>query len=256
MAEKRAIGDMELKTVSFTGTIVKNRYAALTNGWENVKVEEVRTWTIRRKVEFDFGERIWDSMLSQFGRLILRCQPENVHALIPLWFEPVKETKKEREEKKVVPGHYPTYIWACDAELYSKYLLKRDELAADHRCYLLEHPDLRALLSDFVQAALLRKPTHLIPFAVNFFESFLKVRPESPSTDESSKSSIETGFGGQEWGGEGWAGEGDEDTFTFHSIRPIQSLEKLVSSEEELLGEGFNSEAEEDVSIVQGEEEE
>lgn len=92
----------------------------MTNGWENVKGEQVRTWSIRRTVEFEFGERLWDSMLNQFGRLILRCQPENVHALIPLWFEPVKESKKGKHE-----ACYPPYIWACDAELHAKYLLKR-----------------------------------------------------------------------------------------------------------------------------------
>lgn len=96
----------------------------MANGWENVKGEEIRTWSIRRTVSFDFGDRIWDCMLNQFGRLILRCQPENMHALIPLWFEPVKEIVG-KDGKVDTPPSYPPYIWACDAELYSKYLLKR-----------------------------------------------------------------------------------------------------------------------------------
>jgi hypothetical protein len=63
-------------------------------------------------------------MLSLFGRLILRCQPENVHALIPLWFEPVKSCLGKKHQGGF-SGCFPPYIWACDAELYSKYLLKK-----------------------------------------------------------------------------------------------------------------------------------
>jgi hypothetical protein len=83
----------------------------------------VRVWSIRRTVEFDFGDRIWDSMLNQHGRLMLRCQPENTHALIPLWFEPVKDYVNGK-----LVGSYPPYVWACDAELHAKYLLKKVSL--------------------------------------------------------------------------------------------------------------------------------
>lgn len=110
-------------------------------------------------------------------------------------------------------------------------------MAADHRCYLLEHPDLRAVLSDFVQAVLLRKPANLIPFTQQYFESFLKFRPDSqqPSVVSSSSSSNESDMG--EWGE--WDDGGEDaktDSFRFYPVpptRPLDGLEK-VSSEEEV----------------------
>ncbi len=119
-------------------------------------------------------------------------------------------------------------------------------MAADHKSYLLDHPDLRALLSDFVQAVLLRKPTHLIPFTSNYFEAFLKVSREEtpPKSAESTTSTIDTEYLGEwgewgEWTGEDGGGGAGKDSYRFYSVRPTRSFDGLekVTSEEETLGE-------------------
>jgi len=89
--------------------------------WETVRGETVKTWTYRRTVLFPLGNIIWDSVFNGHGRLVLRCQPDNNYAYIPLWFEPVVEFDGDG----IFTGIYPPFMWACDAELYSKYLVKK-----------------------------------------------------------------------------------------------------------------------------------
>lgn len=45
----------------------------------------------------------------------------------------------------------------------------QDELQLSHAAYLQQHPDVRALLSDFLQALLLHQPHDPISFAAEFF---------------------------------------------------------------------------------------
>jgi len=213
----------------------------------------VKVWSIRRTVEFDFGDRFWDSVFNQHARLMLRCQPKNTHALIPLWFEPVKDPTTGTIIE------LPPYMWTCDAELHSKYLLKKvivdfmaenscgsgndanrfnfvqNEVAGINRSYLLDHPELRALLSDFLQALLLRKPTNILGFAQQYFETFLKIRPEDVSTEESSESS-ESSRSLRDEGDEGEnAGEFDyldeilkTDPAKYYNVKPMISDDGMV----------------------------
>ena len=93
----------------------------LGNGYENVKGEDIRVWGIRRTV---FGENevhVWDSLFNYYGRLVLRCQPENEHAMIPLWFKPVDEYGQFGE----YIGMRPPLLWACDPELHAKYSIRK-----------------------------------------------------------------------------------------------------------------------------------
>ena len=53
----------------------------------------------------------------------------------------------------------------------------------------MDHPELRTLLSDFMQKLLLAKPRNVLEFAKQFFEPFLHARPESEEPDYSSSSS-------------------------------------------------------------------
>jgi len=59
-------------------------------------------------------------------------------------------------------------------------------LKDDHALYARRHPELRALLSDFLQFLLLRKPDDVLNFAAEYFASFstklVDVAPYATST--------------------------------------------------------------------------
>uniref|UniRef100_A0A8U7MUJ0 Ciliogenesis-associated TTC17-interacting protein n=1 Tax=Corvus moneduloides TaxID=1196302 RepID=A0A8U7MUJ0_CORMO len=59
--------------------------------------------------------------------------------------------------------------WEEDIQLYSWFLDRKDELQLSHAAYLQQHPEVRALLSDFLQALLFQQPHDPISFAAEFF---------------------------------------------------------------------------------------
>lgn len=48
----------------------------------------------------------------------------------------------------------------------------QEELVAGHATYMRQNPELRNLVSDFVQFLLLRKPTDVLAFSADYFETF------------------------------------------------------------------------------------
>lgn len=46
------------------------------------------------------------------------------------------------------------------------------QLSSEHASYVAHHPDLRALLSDFVQHLLVDKPTDVLDFCAQYFDAF------------------------------------------------------------------------------------
>ncbi|CAF5215432.1 unnamed protein product [Rotaria magnacalcarata] len=47
-----------------------------------------------------------------------------------------------------------------------------DELIDDYKSYIYQHPDINALLSDFLQSVLITKPENIIDYATEFFAPF------------------------------------------------------------------------------------
>ena len=66
----------------------------------------------------------------------------------------------------------PPLDWEQDLQLVSAFLDRKLELRALFERYLREHPDLRRLLADFLQAVLVWKPDDVSEFAENFFTSY------------------------------------------------------------------------------------
>lgn len=62
----------------------------------------------------------------------------------------------------------------------------QDELKADHTSYLKQNPDIRALISDFLQFLLLRKPDDVFQFARDYFLPFASHRPPESTLKASS----------------------------------------------------------------------
>lgn len=62
--------------------------------------------------------------------------------------------------------------------------LLQEELKADHASYLRQHPEIRALISDFLQFLLLRKPEDVFQFAREYFLPFLSHHPQQARTKD------------------------------------------------------------------------
>ncbi|TNM98043.1 hypothetical protein fugu_014289 [Takifugu bimaculatus] len=62
--------------------------------------------------------------------------------------------------------------WEEDMQFSSNFLDRKEELKADHTSYLRQHPEIRALISDFLQFLLLRKPDDVFQFAREYFLVF------------------------------------------------------------------------------------
>ncbi|XP_010887155.1 ciliogenesis-associated TTC17-interacting protein [Esox lucius] len=77
-------------------------------------------------------------------------------------------------------------VWEEDMEMYSKFLDRKVELKAGHSSYLRKCPELRAMMSDFVQFLLLRKPSNVFVFAHEYFSPFASTRPSGGTFNTSS----------------------------------------------------------------------
>ncbi|XP_062501457.1 ciliogenesis-associated TTC17-interacting protein-like [Corticium candelabrum] len=62
--------------------------------------------------------------------------------------------------------------WEDDMEMFSQYLDRKEELKEIHAVYMREHPELKAILADFLQFLLIRKPDDVTAFAADFFASY------------------------------------------------------------------------------------
>uniref|UniRef100_A0A8C6KX73 Ciliogenesis-associated TTC17-interacting protein n=1 Tax=Nothobranchius furzeri TaxID=105023 RepID=A0A8C6KX73_NOTFU len=62
--------------------------------------------------------------------------------------------------------------WEEDLQMVSEFSDRKEELKADHTSYLRQHPEIRALLSDFLLSLLLRKPNNVFQFAREYFLPF------------------------------------------------------------------------------------
>uniref|UniRef100_A0A3P8U159 Ciliogenesis-associated TTC17-interacting protein n=1 Tax=Amphiprion percula TaxID=161767 RepID=A0A3P8U159_AMPPE len=69
------------------------------------------------------------------------------------------------------------FVWEEDMQMRSEFLDRKEELKAGHASYLRQHPEIRALMSDFLQFLLLRKPDDVFQFAREYFLPFASRRP-------------------------------------------------------------------------------
>lgn len=89
-----------------------------------------------------------------------------------------------REEDEIEPPpafHKKPLLWEEDMELYSRFLDRKEQLRLGHAGYLRQHPDARALVSDFLLFLLVRQPQDAVTFAAEFFGFFSANRSPSPA---------------------------------------------------------------------------
>ncbi|KAG2459689.1 CATIP protein, partial [Polypterus senegalus] len=111
----------------------------------------------------------WHCFFLSDGHLASRVQvgsPVTMKLLVlPSLIQKDEENDKPAFEKKPL-------VWEEDVQLYSRFLDRKEELKASHAVYLRHHPELKALMADFLQFLLLRKPADIFIFAADYFAPF------------------------------------------------------------------------------------
>uniref|UniRef100_H2YEP7 Ciliogenesis-associated TTC17-interacting protein n=1 Tax=Ciona savignyi TaxID=51511 RepID=H2YEP7_CIOSA len=155
---------------SDSGHLVKASYQPLPERSQKVGKKEIQVSGIERRVA-SVGDipYTWQSFFMPDGHLTMRVQIGSP-AIVTL-------EKVPRLIERDIPEPKPVFdkkrlMWEEDMEMNSRFLQRKEELKAGHEQYLRGHPDATALIADFFQFLLLRRPDDVVGFAAEFFSSF------------------------------------------------------------------------------------
>ncbi|TRY82799.1 hypothetical protein DNTS_025569 [Danionella cerebrum] len=167
--QKTVPDDMIFLSLDADSVLSESVYRAL--GWKKQTVGEelVDIFGIERTMCSESSSAAWHSYFMPDGHLASRVQlgsPAVMKLLnLPFVLDGAEKDKPPVFEKKPL-------VWEEDVELYSKFLDRKEELKADHSTYVRQHPELKALMADFLQFLLMRKPQDVFSFAQDFFAPF------------------------------------------------------------------------------------
>ncbi|XP_076807456.1 ciliogenesis-associated TTC17-interacting protein-like [Clavelina lepadiformis] len=170
--------EMDFVTLdSESGHIVPMTYKPLPERKQQVGKKELTVSGIERCVVSNADlPYTWQSYFMEDGHLTMRVQVGSP-AIVTLEKVPRMVEREESEEKPIF-GKQPL-VWEQDMEMNSRFLQRKEELVAGHERYLREHPEATALLADFFQFLLLRRPRDVVGFAADFFSTFSNSLPEA-----------------------------------------------------------------------------
>ncbi|XP_056352068.1 ciliogenesis-associated TTC17-interacting protein isoform X2 [Oenanthe melanoleuca] len=141
---------------------------------------ETEVFVIQRAVHTSTGaSTVWHSSFLPNGRLA-RLMQIGSPVLMLLQDESILSKSGKFKPQLLFPKDH--LDWEEDIELFSFFLDRKDELQLSHAAYLQQHPEVRALLSDFLQALLLQQPHDPISFASEFFAHQLPIGTPFAST--------------------------------------------------------------------------
>ncbi|KAM7096794.1 ciliogenesis-associated TTC17-interacting protein [Ciconia maguari] len=157
------------------GHLCTSSYRALGIQHQAVGLVEAEVFVIERAMLTGAGvSTIWHSSFLPSGRLAQRVQV-GCPMLVVLQDESVLTKTGGVEPQPPFPKE--PLDWEEDIQLFSWFLDRKEELQASHAAYVQQHPELRTLLADFLQALLLRQPHDPVSFAAQFFAPFACQRP-------------------------------------------------------------------------------
>ncbi|XP_074659702.1 ciliogenesis-associated TTC17-interacting protein-like [Tubulanus polymorphus] len=131
----------------------------------------------------------WQTYFIKDGHMSNRVQ---VGSPVTMKLSSVPPPVDEDEEPPKPTFDKQALNWEEDVQLYSKFLDRKEDLKGDHAAYMRHHPELRALLADFLQFLLLRKPDDVATFAADYFAPFSSqegAAADASSTGRSSQQS-------------------------------------------------------------------
>uniref|UniRef100_UPI003AAC2B69 ciliogenesis-associated TTC17-interacting protein n=1 Tax=Centroberyx gerrardi TaxID=166262 RepID=UPI003AAC2B69 len=164
--------------------IIHTTYSELGPKQLEVGCETVEVFGVERRVDsVEDVPATWQCYFLPDGHLASRVQVGS--PVIMRLLQLPSQLEKDLLNDKPVFEKRPLF-WEEDMQMHSKFLDRKEELKADHASYLRQHPELRALMADFLQFLLLRKPDDIYKFAREYFLPFTSHRPPEPSFKTSS----------------------------------------------------------------------
>uniref|UniRef100_A0A6J0TGK6 Ciliogenesis-associated TTC17-interacting protein n=1 Tax=Pogona vitticeps TaxID=103695 RepID=A0A6J0TGK6_9SAUR len=188
MARRKAVPeDAVFLSFDTNHHICTSSYSALGIQKQQVGKEEVDVFVIERAVHStDDIPLTWQFYFLSDGHLSRRVQVGSPATMVILQMPILIET--DEPDPRPVFEKIPL-DWEEDVELYSRFLDRKEELQASHATYVQRHPELNALLADFLQLLLLRKPEDVVTFAAEFFATYSAQNPPCRSFQSSDKPS-------------------------------------------------------------------
>ncbi|XP_062353997.1 ciliogenesis-associated TTC17-interacting protein [Cinclus cinclus] len=159
--------ELVFPAINTEGDLCTSSYCALGIQWQAVGSAEAEVFVIQRAVHTSTGtSAVWHSSFLPNGRL---AQLMQIGSPVLMLLQDESILSKSGKFKPQLPFPKEHLDWEEDIQLYSCFLDRKDELQLSHAAYLQQHPEVRALLSDFLQALLLQQPPDPISFAAEFF---------------------------------------------------------------------------------------
>ncbi|XP_028396250.1 ciliogenesis-associated TTC17-interacting protein-like [Dendronephthya gigantea] len=106
-------------------------------------------------------EYLWESFFIPDGRLMLKTEIGSDVT--------VRQLTLPRTPTPEQPDIITPLKWDEDMELLSQFTDRKEELVDDHNTYIRRHPEVKAILADFLQFLLMKKPDDIFDFAREFF---------------------------------------------------------------------------------------
>jgi len=173
-----------------SGQLVQTSYKPLPERQQQVGQKQLRVCGVERNLMSVWDlPYTWQSFFMEDGHLTMRIQVGSP-AVVVVQKVPFLIQRAEPEIRPTF-GKQPL-VWEEDMEMNSRFLHRKEELKAGHDSYLREHPEARALLADFFQFLLLRKPKDVVAFAADYFASFSSVFPDTSAYKHSDTKIRET----------------------------------------------------------------
>uniref|UniRef100_A0A8C3JQ91 Ciliogenesis-associated TTC17-interacting protein n=1 Tax=Calidris pygmaea TaxID=425635 RepID=A0A8C3JQ91_9CHAR len=157
--------------INTEGHLCTSSYRALGTQQQAVGLAEVEVFVIERAVHASAGTST--ACAPQHGQPLPTVWQPTWGTPCPAFLLPGGVEQQPRFPKQPLD-------WEEDIQLYSWFLDRKAELQASHAAYIQQHPELWALLADFLQALLLHQPRDPISFAAQFFAPFPAPPPPTP----------------------------------------------------------------------------
>ncbi|KAM8806932.1 ciliogenesis-associated TTC17-interacting protein [Eudromia elegans] len=176
LARRRAVpAGLAFPALDADGRLCTATFRALGVQRQPLGSQEAEVFVVERALRPGAGvPDAWHLSFLQDGHLARWVQVGCPLVMLPPRM-PVLDETDEAEPQPVFPKE--PLAWEEDAQLFSCFLGRKEELQASHATFMRQHPELRALLADFLQALLLRQPPDPVAFAAGFFAPFARRRP-------------------------------------------------------------------------------
>ncbi|CAF0970059.1 unnamed protein product [Brachionus calyciflorus] len=137
-----------------------------------IEDDEMNIKGIERTIEFVSDiPTTWQIYFSQDGHMINRVQIG-----YPAVFKTVSKPKPIEIDEylpEIIIGK-KEINWEEDMQMRSKYLDRKEELKNEYNQYLTDHPELKQITSDYLQAVLSIKPKDVLSFTAKHFAPYSK----------------------------------------------------------------------------------